>query len=192
MANLRRQAVVTDSLAPCEQESHHVSTLFRLFQTRPFTNVFGRCDRETMKGVRKLVVDAVLSTDMAKHFPMVTKAEVFAELNRETLTQAARGDADAHQRMRTNADDKVFVVGLFLHAADISNPARPKHIQDRWAEAVLKEFFDQGDKERDLGLPISPGFDRKTTTLPMSQINFSEFVRALGPGTGPTRVIGLV
>lgn len=165
-------------------ESHHLATLFRLLQTRPHCNVFARCDRETMKGVRKLIIEAVLSTDMARHFPMVTKAQVFAELNRETLTQAARGDADAHRRLRSSADDKLFVVGLFLHAADISNPARPKHLQDRWAEAVLREFFEQGDRERELGLPISPGFDRRTTTLAISQVNFSEFVRG-GPADRP-------
>lgn len=124
-------------------ESHHVATLFRMFQTRPSTNVFARCDRETMKGVRKLVVEAVLSTDMARHFPMVTKAEVYAELNKDTIVQAARGDPEACARLRGSAEDRTFMMNLFLHCADISNPARPKAIQDRWAELVLKEFFDQ-------------------------------------------------
>lgn len=61
----------------------------------------------------------------------------------------------------------------------MSNPSKPKRLQDKWAEGVLAEFFEQGDKEAALGLPISPGFDRRTTTLEMSQINFSEFI--VGP-----------
>lgn len=60
-------------------------------------------------------------------------------------------------------------MSLFLHAADISNAAKPLTIQTKWAELVLLEFFSQGDREMELGLPISAGFDRRVTSLEMSQ-----------------------
>lgn len=43
---------------------------------------------------------------------------------------------------------------------------------------MLDEFFRQGDAERQHGLPISPLCDRDTTSRPVSQINFLEFVIA--------------
>lgn len=43
---------------------------------------------------------------------------------------------------------------------------------------MLAEFFSQGDKEREAGLPISPLCDRATTNRATSQINFVEFVVA--------------
>lgn len=100
------------------------------------------------------------------------QAEVYAELNKETITLAARGDADAIARLRAggnSADSRQYVANLLLHCADVSNPTKPKRLQDRWAECVTAEFWEQGDREVALGLPVSPGFDRRTTSLAMSQ-----------------------
>jgi hypothetical protein len=44
--------------------------------------------------------------------------------------------------------------------------------------AVTEEFFAQGDQEAALGLPISPLMDRNNSSLPLSQINFIEFIVA--------------
>jgi calcium/calmodulin-dependent 3',5'-cyclic nucleotide phosphodiesterase len=46
----------------------------------------------------------------------------------------------------------------------------------RWTMQLLEEFFRQGDKERDLGLPFSPLCDRKNTLVAESQIGFIEFI----------------
>lgn len=42
--------------------------------------------------------------------------------------------------------------------------------------SLLDEFFLQGDKERDLGLPFSPLCDRNNTLVAESQIGFIEFI----------------
>lgn len=41
---------------------------------------------------------------------------------------------------------------------------------------LLEEFFQQGDKERELGLPFSPLCDRNNTLVAESQIGFIEFI----------------
>lgn len=41
---------------------------------------------------------------------------------------------------------------------------------------LLEEFFRQGDKERELGLPFSPLCDRNNTLVAESQIGFIEFI----------------
>ena len=56
-----------------------------------------------------------------------------------------------------------------VHAADISNPTRTFDIAYLWAKKVVQEFFDQGDKERALGLEISRLCDRNTTNFAKSQ-----------------------
>lgn len=48
----------------------------------------------------------------------------------------------------------------------------------RWATRILQEFFDQGDQERALGLPVSPMMDRMTASHAQIQINFIEFIVA--------------
>ncbi|CAG14707.1 unnamed protein product, partial [Tetraodon nigroviridis] len=66
--------------------------------------------------------------------------------------------------------DKVKVLSLMLHAADISHPAKAWPLHYRWTHSLMEEFFRQGDKEVELGLPFSPLCDRNTTMIAQSQI----------------------
>lgn len=40
----------------------------------------------------------------------------------------------------------------------------------KWTDRVMEEFFEQGDAEKDLGLPLSPLCDRNATVIPESQV----------------------
>mmetsp|Transcript_4363 Transcript_4363/g.6771 ORF Transcript_4363/g.6771 Transcript_4363/m.6771 type:complete len:248 (-) Transcript_4363:30-773(-) len=63
-----------------------------------------------------------------------------------------------------------------MHVADISNCAKPNSISVKWSDRVLDEFFQQGDEERKLGLPISPLCDRETTCKAASQKGFIDYI----------------
>ena len=68
------------------------------------------------------------------------------------------------------------VLCFLLHSADISNPAKPWDIHNRWTTRIMEEFFQQGDREKQLSLPPSPLCDRNTTSIPESQLgNNSNF-----------------
>jgi len=75
-------------------------------------------------------------------------------------------------------DTKTKVMNVFLHVADISNPTRPWTICREWAFRCLQEFFAQGDREKQLGLPVQILNDRATVNKAVSQINFIEFMIA--------------
>lgn len=79
-------------------ENHHVASLFRLLMEKPQVNVLALCDKQTLKGVRKIMLEGVLNTDMSRHFKLVAQAELFADLNRETIDLASRGNEDARQK----------------------------------------------------------------------------------------------
>lgn len=49
---------------------------------------------------------------------------------------------------------------MALHAADVSNPAKSTDVCRKWADKIMVEFYQQGDKERELQLPVSVGYDR--------------------------------
>ena len=49
---------------------------------------------------------------------------------------------------------------MCLHAADVSNPAKPLAYYRRWTDKIMLEFYLQGDRERELHLPVSAGCDR--------------------------------
>lgn len=55
---------------------------------------------------------------------------------------------------------QLLLLQLALHSADVSNPVKPWDLHMRWYPRLLEEFYCQGDKERDLGVPITFAFDR--------------------------------
>jgi hypothetical protein len=67
---------------------------------------------------------------------------------------------------------------LVLHCSDISNPFKPFTLCAKWADLVVEEFCLQGDKEKSMGLEVSPMCDRDAINLCNMQMGFIEFVVA--------------
>ncbi|XP_030274364.1 calcium/calmodulin-dependent 3',5'-cyclic nucleotide phosphodiesterase 1B isoform X1 [Sparus aurata] len=137
------------------QESHHLSAAFRLLQDDQM-NIFTNLTREEWMELRSLVIEMVLSTDMSSH-----------------LLQVKAMKACLQQQERI---DKPKALSLLLHTADISHPSKPWALHSRWTKALMEEFFRQGDREAELGLPFSPLCDRKSTLVAESQIGFIDFI----------------
>ncbi|KAM8913720.1 dual specificity calcium/calmodulin-dependent 3',5'-cyclic nucleotide phosphodiesterase 1B-like isoform 3-T3 [Spinachia spinachia] len=108
------------------------------------------------KELRSLVIEMVLSTDMSSH-----------------LLQVKGMKSCLQQQERI---DKPKALSLLLHTADISHPSKPWALHSRWTTALMEEFFRQGDREAELGLPFSPLCDRKSTLVAESQIGFIDFI----------------
>ncbi|XP_020492371.2 dual specificity calcium/calmodulin-dependent 3',5'-cyclic nucleotide phosphodiesterase 1B [Labrus bergylta] len=137
------------------QESHHLSAAFRLLQDDQM-NIFINLTREEMMELRSLVIDMVLSTDMSSHLLQV---------------KAMKSCLQQQERI-----DKPKALSLLLHTADISHPSKPWALHSRWTKALMEEFFRQGDREAELGLPFSPLCDRNSTLVAESQIGFIDFI----------------
>jgi len=65
-------------------------------------------------------------------------------------------------------------LNIMIHMADISNPTKPFEIYKKWTDLVMNEFWEQGDKEKSLGFPISFLCDRVGASIPKAQIGFTE------------------
>jgi len=162
-------------------ENMHLALAFRKLlggKKKPSINIFGGMKREQVMTCRKLMIGAVLGTDMSKHFQSVNDVKKrIAELN------AANGGSSSHRSPHgvgpaATADEETTIELLhyLMHVADISNGAKPKPIAVKWADRCLEEFFRQGDKEKEMGLPVSPLCDRDTVSRPESQKGFIEFI----------------
>ena len=62
------------------------------------------------------------------------------------------------------------VLQNMVHCADLSGPTKPLHLYRRWCDRIMEEFFQQGDKEKEAGLEISPMCDRNNATIEKSQV----------------------
>ncbi|KAM9439194.1 dual specificity calcium/calmodulin-dependent 3',5'-cyclic nucleotide phosphodiesterase 1C isoform 1-T1 [Clarias gariepinus] len=137
-------------------ESHHVSAAYRLLQDDDEMNILYNLSKDDWREFRALVVEMVLATDMSCHFQQVKAMKNFLQ--------------------QPEGIDKPKALSLVLHTADISHPAKNWDLHHRWTSSLLEEFFRQGDKEAELGLPFSPLCDRKSTMVAQSQIGFIDFI----------------
>ena len=76
-----------------------------------------------------------------------------------------------------NWEDQILVLQIALHAADVANPAKPRPLYKQWTERIMKEFYSQGDKELEQGMPVTPFLDRRK---PIPEERFqSGFIKAI-------------
>lgn len=69
-----------------------------------------------------------------------------------------------------------------MHCADLSNPTKPLPLYRQWTDRIMAEFFQQGDRERESGLDISPMCDKHTASVEKSQVGSCQ-----GTGEGRSR-----
>lgn len=143
-------------------ENMHAAAGFKLLAKKE-NNFLSRLPGEDFRAVRRLVIRIILSTDMARHHDSVEDFTASLRLWGPDLRAWA-------------PDKRVVALQLLVHAADISNPARPLRFSSQWGRKVHEEFFAQGDKESALGLSVSAICDRGRASVPQSQLTFIEYV----------------
>jgi len=166
-------------------ENMHCATLFTIC-TKAECNVFKLItEKDQYKLARKTVVKTILHTDNANHFDMVKDVKKAFEMNQEICDKqaelVANGDSkrlDPDYEKDVLKKDHLLWLELFLHFADVSNPLKPFDICQAWAWRVLDEFFNQGDEEKRLGLPVGMLNDRDKINKPGSQHGFINFLVA--------------
>ncbi|KAG2447555.1 hypothetical protein HYH02_007479 [Chlamydomonas schloesseri] len=72
--------------------------------------------------------------------------------------------------------ERLLSLQIALKCADIGHLGESLEVHKKWLANLEEEFFRQGDKERELGIPISPLFDRSKQGVSKSQVGFYDFV----------------
>lgn len=76
--------------------------------------------------------------------------------------------------------DVRLLLGLAIKFADLGHSIKPFHLHKAWTVRVTNEFWALGDRERALGVPISPLCDREAEgsamALAKSQVGFFSYV----------------
>uniref|UniRef100_A0A0G4HUE8 Phosphodiesterase n=1 Tax=Chromera velia CCMP2878 TaxID=1169474 RepID=A0A0G4HUE8_9ALVE len=143
-------------------ESHHAAMLFEIIKYKR-RDIFQGVSREVKAEHKKGIIEAILATDMAKHFDLVKQAEGMLASKTDPATIP-----------------KSTIRQWLMHAADISNPILPFHLYRPWALRIVKEFVTQNKMEAQRGLPISmpnlKGHD--DLSLAEAQLGFIGFICA--------------
>jgi len=133
-------------------EYHHAALTSQML-AQPETAIFANLEPSTQRQIRKTMISLILSTDNTQHFNL--KRELEAINSKRDQKQPTASSSDPER-------DRLTIMKCVLHAADISNPAKPWALARKWSDLILEEFYLQGDKEREKGLEISLNCDRYT------------------------------
>ena len=147
-------------------ENHHLAVAFKLLQEEN-CNIFVNLSDKQRQTLRKMTIDMVLATDMSKHMSLLADLKTMVETKKV---------AGSGVLMLDNYTDKIQVLQNMVHCSDLSNPTKPIEIYRKSVDRLMEEFFQQGDKERERGMDISPMCDRHNSTIEKSQVGFIDYI----------------
>jgi len=153
-------------------ENMHAATAFRMIMgdnRKKKYDIFENFQEQEISDTRKFIIKAILSTDMTKHF---SKKNFIKGI----LMTTQDGNITPSCTISNDSCLRHEVLTFLVHLADVSNPAKDIHIATQWTDKLLKEWYRQGRKEQELGLPFSQSCDRTAQTREQSQIGFINFI----------------
>jgi hypothetical protein len=140
-------------------ENHHAAQTFALMKSPQF-NIFCGMTTEQRKEVRETVIDIVLATDMGRHAKILSKF---------------KGKVENGIDLKKKEDIRL-ILQIVIKVADINNTSRPTWLYLKWAKRIVDEFYQQGDRERELEMPVTPLMDRTKASMSKGQIAFANFL----------------
>ena len=142
-------------------ETYHCTVAINLL-SQPETNLLHSLNDQQLVIIWRWIIHLILATDMAFHQKLIKQGNEVLESGCLNLKE------EKHRLM---------AMELIMKVSDISNVSRPFEYADKWCEVLSEEFWRQGDREIELGLPLSgPLMDRANQNKPKGQIGFYTYV----------------
>merc|ERR1719158_977670 len=142
-------------------ESMHAAITMRLLSTgsADYMPLLDTLSLEQRRAFKSTVISFIIATDMKKHFETVSKFRSKVAGDDWSLKQPAC---------------RISLAKMIMKASDVGQAAVNWDMHVEWSLRVLAEFFEQGDEEISLMLPVSPLCDRGNYDLCSSQKFFAD------------------
>lgn len=155
-------------------ENYHCAYFFKISR-KPENNIYSKFTDAEYRQFRKRIIECILATDMVFHAKIVSQMKGRIMIYKESLKESEVYDEKIPMISKDSTsifDEQQHVLNFIIHTADIAHNSKPFEISQKWTEYLMEEFWQQGDKEKKLGLPISFLCDRSTADVPKGQIGF--------------------
>eukprot|EP00928_Gymnodinium_smaydae_P053459 TRINITY_DN3743_c0_g2_i3.p1 TRINITY_DN3743_c0_g2~~TRINITY_DN3743_c0_g2_i3.p1 ORF type:complete len:824 (-),score=123.27 TRINITY_DN3743_c0_g2_i3:127-2502(-) len=149
-------------------ENHHSAAAFTLLR-REDCNFLADIPCKEFTRFRSLVIELVMGTDMAR------SGDIVKALN-NAVDRDERTSDERTSFLPASHADSIALLQMAMKCSDLGHLALPWKQHLRWVNRLELEFFAQGDREKDLGLPVSFLMDRNKQGPSKSQVGFFDFV----------------
>lgn len=141
-------------------ENHHIAAVFKLWMRTEY-NIWEYMDATTWRMARKMLIHMVVNSDISQHFEHYTNIQ---------------GKIQSDKFPQETMEDRLLLLTFILHCADIAKFARPLSLYLKWSEKLMLEFFQQGETEKELKLPVSAFMDSENTIKERVLISYIEII----------------
>jgi hypothetical protein len=132
------------ALLYCEDavlERHHAHMTFQILR-EPGNDITAKLKPDEKKSFRKMVFEAIIGTDMARHFRHVEFLD--------------KHSAPGAPLSREDPNHRVHFMSAVVHCADLSGQALKPELAQEWGSRCIQEFRHQAEKEANRGVPVTP------------------------------------
>eukprot|EP00877_Chromochloris_zofingiensis_P004948 jgi/Chrzof1/14454/Cz09g03160.t1 len=183
-------------------ENHHLAAAFHLMGAQDL-NFLKDVPHKTKEGLRKLIIDMVLATDMKQHFAIHGMFQ--SKLNHNSSLRISGGShglsssnsaqtslhsgnsnrnimrvslppTPSTRAVDDDTESRSLNLQMLLKCADLGHLASPPAVHRQWVLCLEEELFRQGDREKAVGLAVSPLMDRDKHGITKSQVGFFDIV----------------
>lgn len=144
-------------------EQHHYNQFIMILHSN-VNNILINLNAQEYSNAMEIIEKAILATDLSLHFQ---KVDSFLEKIKNPT----------EKRFESNEDKELFI-SMLMTGCDLSGSTKPWDCHHRLSKLVSKEFFEQGDleKERFQNEPIDIMNRNKEDKLPEMQVQFLQSV----------------
>merc|ERR1712100_11811 len=140
-------------------ENLHCLSTWNLL-TNPSINIIEGLSTNERLTFRKILKNVILDSDSENTVDLITKFNMIS----------SKFD-------KNDSSHRETLCSYLIKCADISNPVRTFSCSRYWATMIVEEYHNQGDKEKELNIPLSPFMDRESNlSLDTMQTGFIDFV----------------
>ena len=152
-------------------ENYHTARLFRLVRMDA-NNIFEKLSVVDYKSLRKRIISMILATDMANHGKVMSVIKARIQVEQTSGSDGSHKVEILTKNPKTQFEEQQALLDYFIHAADLAHNTKLFSISIQWVELLSNEFWNQGDKEKSMNLPVSFLCERINSDIPNSQVGF--------------------
>ena len=168
-----RIALIYNNIAVIENAA--VANAFQLAEL-PGMEIFAHMDPAMADTVRQLIIQLALASELRRHVEIESRFRTAIRHVGVSTESMAQSGAHGMALIETNETLRTLTLQVIIKLSLTSFHTRDPLTVRKWSYRFVMEGFAQGEKERQLGLTVSPFLDGSASSIALLHSSFIELI----------------